>query len=60
MTGYWTLETVDEVDFASKEQIYRIIEDRVVRNEFDLNLLDKDGETLLVTKLDILFLKSKY
>ena len=45
----YLIETVSNFDAASKEEIYRAIEDLVVKGDFDLNRKDEQG-VILVSK----------
>lgn len=41
-------ETVDSVDAVSKETVYRLIEDLVIRGEFDVNIMKEKNPTELL------------
>jgi len=42
-----TLETVNQIDAVSKEAVFRLIEDLVVRGEFDINIPRDDDPTII-------------
>ena len=51
------LETVDNIDATNKETIYRVLSDKLVRGELDLDIInEEDQQTSEVSKQKLRFL----
>lgn len=46
-------KTVDRIDSVSKEVVYRLIEDKVIRGEFDINVMDGDKLVMNFPAVDV-------